>query len=225
MMRGVEEHHPPIALKSRTTVDATTKIFSAILAVSLFIISLYSINLTTTTQAEVISWSNISMALAQNQTFSYPVDFYYGERFQAQASSYEIEIATSDFANSISGWAEYYLFLDFKFNQTYQLNVTVRESSSKVISSARWDGDPGAFGAGTGAVITYPGSYKVEIKNISTDSLGGKMGIRVLEQRFHRPLIYYGLGGLVTVILYPIIILLIWCWTRKRKHVTASKLL
>jgi hypothetical protein len=217
LMRGVEEHHPTIALKSRTKVDAATKIFSAVLAVSLFIISFYSINLATATQDEIIGWSNISLALAPNQTFSYPIDFTYGERLEAKASPYNTEIVTSDLVNSISDWAEFYIILDLEFNQTYNLNVTVCESSSKVISYARWMGDPCTFSGGTGAVITRPGNYTVEIKNISTESLSGKMGIHVLEQRFHKPLIYYGLGGLVMVILYPIIILLIWRWTKKEK--------
>lgn len=215
LMRGVEEHHPPIALKSRVKVDATMKIFSTILAVSLFTMSFYSINLTTTTQAEMANYSNISLALAQNQTFSYPVNFTIGERFEARTASYGIKIVTPDFPNSINEWTEYYFFLDLKFNQTYQLNLTVRESSSKVISFARWDGSPGTFGAGSGAVVTHPGIYEVEIRNISTQSLNGEMGVHVLEQHFQRPLFYYGLGGLVIVITYLMMILLILRRTRK----------
>ncbi|MGB9713675.1 MAG: ArsR/SmtB family transcription factor [Candidatus Bathyarchaeales archaeon] len=219
LMRGVEEYHPSISLKPQTKMDAAIRLFSAILAVSLLIMSFYSINLTTAIQAEAALWSDIPLALAQNQTLSYPVNFIYGERFEARASSREIEIITSDLVTSISGWTEYHIFLNLEFNQSYQLNVTVLESSSKVISSARWDGVPCAFIASTGAAITRSGNYTVNIKNISAEPLSGKMGIRVLQQRFHKPLIYYGLGGLTVVIAYLIAILLIWNWVSRRKHI------
>lgn len=181
LMKGVEEHHPPLVAKSRMKVDTTIKMFSTILAVTLLIASSYSINLATTTHADVASWSGIPFALTQNQTLSYPVNFTYGKSFESRAASYGIEIVTSDFGNSINEWTEYYFFLNFEFNQTYQLNMTVRELPSKILSSARWDGDPGRFGAGTGDIITHPGTYEVEIRNIGTESFNGEMGIQVLE--------------------------------------------
>lgn len=218
LMRGVEEYPPPISLKPQTKMDVTIKLFSAILTVSLLTISFYSINLTTAAQTEVASWSNIPLALGQNETFSYPVNFIYGKRFEARVSSYEIEIITSDLVTSISGWMEYHIFLILEFNQSYQLNVTVLELPSKIISSARWDGDPCAFSGGLGAVITHPGNYTVNIKNIGAEPLNGKMEIHLWEQRFHKPLIYYGLGGLIITIAYTAVVLLTWYWISKRKQ-------
>jgi len=223
LMEGVEEYHPQVALKSWTKVNHTLKIISTILAVSLLIISYCSLTFTTTAQTEVTNWSNIPLVLAQNQTFTYFVNFSYGERFETLAASYGIRIVTSDFDNLLNKWTEYYLILDFQINQTYQLNVTILEPSSKAISSALWYGDPSYFAAGSGAVITRPGNYTVEIRNISTESLNGKMGIQVLEQLFQRPLFYYGLGGLVALTSYLIIILLAWSWPRNRKNLTREQ--
>jgi hypothetical protein len=214
-MKGVEEHHPSLVVESRTKVDATVKIFSAILAVTLLITSFYSINLATTTQAEAASYPSVPFALTQNQTLSYPVNFTYGRNFESRAASYGIEIVTPDFANSISEWTEYHFFLNFEFNQTYQLNMTVRELPSKILSSAHWDGDPGRLGAGTGDIITHPGSYEVQIRNIGTGSFNGEMEIQVFEEHLQRPMFYYGLVGFLTVASYLIVILLIWRWTIK----------
>jgi hypothetical protein len=230
LMKGVEEYTPPAVSKSRSNVAGFTKIFSVVLVVTLLMVSLYSMNFMTTTEAEVASWPpNLQLALDLNQTFCYAVNFTYDERFQAAtASSYGISIVTSRFANAVNEWEEYYLFLDFDFNQTYQLDITVRESSAKVISSALWSGTLGLFSGGSGTVITHPDNYTVGVQNIGTGWVYGSMGIRVLEQRFQRPLFYYGLAGIITASLYPAAIMVIWRWRKRdpiNKNVQASNCL
>jgi hypothetical protein len=217
LMSGVEEYNAPSNSKPKSNESTYTKILPVVIAITLLVVSVYSAVLVTSSQSEMANHSGIPLALGHNETFSYPINFTHARIFESSASSFGITLATPDFANAINKWDEYYLVVDFEINQTYELNSTVQDSSGKVISSALWYGSPADyFSAGSGAIITEPGSYQVDIRNVNPDLFYAKMGIRVLGQHFQRPLFYYGLAGLTAASLYLTVTSVI---LRTRRHI------
>jgi hypothetical protein len=134
-------------------------------------------NLVTSTQAMGAGWSNMPLALAQNQTFSFPLNFTQKDGpILSAASASGIIIADPEFAGSIDEWVEYYPQLDIEINQTYSLefnhtylNITVRDSKGNAISSTLWGVDTAVgFSSGwVGAVINRPDGYKLEVRNLA----------------------------------------------------------
>jgi DNA-binding transcriptional ArsR family regulator len=219
LMGGVEEYRPPTTSTSKSNTGTYAKIFSIVLAVILLTVSLYSMSLITSTQREVASRSNIPFALAQNQTFSYHLNFTRAERFESQTSADGINIATPDFASAINEWDEYSLRLDLVTNQTCTLNITLRDSTGKVISWALWSGEytiESNYSGGIGAIITRPDSYRLEVQNINPDGLNASIGVHAQVQYFQRPLFYYGLAGLIASSSYLVMFFASWGWTRAR---------
>lgn len=228
LMGRVEEYDALAASKPKSKAATYAKVFSIVLALTLLVVSVYSVNLVTSAQAGGAGWSNIPLALAQNQSFSYPMNFTHRENSTWQlsdASASGITIAVPESANAISQWAEYYPQLDInineahslQFNHTY-LNITVCDSEGKAISSTIWGADSHVSSSlgWVGAIITFPDSYKLEVRNLGPDWFYANVGVQVLGQYFQRPLFYYGLIGLITASSYIVVFSVIWRFFTRR---------
>jgi hypothetical protein len=225
-MWGVEEYDAPTASTSRSKAATFAKIFSLALALTLLMVSVYSMNLITSTQATGAGFSNMPLALAQNQTFSCPLNFTQKEGpILSAASSSGIIVNDPKFAGSMNEWVEYYPHLDIEINQTYSLefhhtylNITVRDSKGNAISWGQWGVDSaiGFSSGGLGAIINRPDSYKLEVRNLGPDWLYANIGVHISGQYFQKPLFYYGLGGLIVTSSYLVVFFAGLGWTRRR---------
>lgn len=226
LMGGVEEFHAPTVSKPKSTALTYAKIFSLVLAFTLLMVSLYSMNLVTSTKAMEAGWSNIPLALPQNRTFDYPLNFTQTKSpVVSEASPTGFVLNDPEFVSKINEWVEYYPQLDIEINQTYSLefthtylNITVFDSKGNAASSTIWGADSkmGSSSGWVGAVITRPDSYRLEVRNTGPDWLYANLGVHVLGQYFQRPLFYYGLAGLIMAPSYIVGVLISWCWTKRR---------
>jgi hypothetical protein len=228
LMGRVEEYDAPAASKPKSKAATFAKVFSVVLALTLLVVSAYCVTLVTSSQAGGTGWSNIPVALAQNQSSSYPINFTRMENstvLLSDASSVGITIAVPEFASPISQWTEYYPQLGININQTHSLqfnhtylNITVRDSKGKAISSTIWGADShvGSYSGWVGAVMTSPDSYRLEVRNLGPDWFYANIGVQVLGQYFQRPLFYYGLIGLTIASSYLFVFFLSWRLPKRR---------
>jgi hypothetical protein len=214
LMSGVEEHGAPKASKGKSRVNASFKIFSAILAVVLLLVSIYSASLTTHADQPFLDLPR-AFASSSNQPFEFNLTLIYGNSESRISEPQGFLIVTHEPANTMSEWARYPLLLDFEFNKTYSITVTVRDPSNYVINVGPLQGEAGYFGVGLGVYMSQNGTYQIEIENAQTDWLYGNVTLHVRYEVFQRPLFYYGLAGVVTTSLYPMIVSLVWFWTKK----------
>ena len=237
LMGGVEEHDARTA-SPRSRAVTFAKIFSLALALTLLLVSFYSVNLVTSTPTNV--WhgvSNMPLALAQNQTFDYEIDF--AQKYPIFNAPRGMLVADSQLGSgSITEWVEYYPRIEVDVNQTQGLefkdaflNVTLRDSKGKVVNwydsngnvvspiPALWGvggGGPSSFSGGIGATISRLGNFSLEVQNLGPDSLYANVGVYVVRQHLQRPLFYYGLAGLIMTSSYLVLFFAGWSWTKRR---------
>jgi hypothetical protein len=214
LMSGVEEHGAPKASRDKSRINSSFKIFSIILAVVLLLVSVYSANLTTNFDQPFLDLPR-TFASSSNQPFKFNLTLVYGNSESRISEPNGFVIMTHEPANSMSEWVRYLLLLDFEFNKTYSITVTVRDPSNYVVNVGPLQGDGGNFGVGLGAYMSQNGTYQIEIENAQAGWLYGNVTLHVRYEVFQRPLFYYGLAGVITTSLYPMVILLVWLWTKK----------
>ena len=220
LMSEVEEHNPPAISTHKRKMDISIKIFSIVLAVALLLVSLYTINSTTQTHQEFVIVPGILVAAAPNQKYVYNVTLTYGGQSTISEPS-GISIGTLAPENSVVEWEEYHIWLDFKFNSTWDFVLRVLDPSGKVLSDSPLGspqgGSPDNLGVGIPAFLTKPGTYSVEIRNEKADWFYANMTLHVEQYYFQRPLFYCGLVGVITASLFPLIVFLVWALTKKSK--------
>lgn len=214
LMSGVEEHGTPKASRDKSRMNASFRIFSIILAVVLLLVSIYSVNLTTRIDQPFLDLPR-TFASSSNQPFEFNLTLVYGNSESRISEPHGFLIVTHEPANTMSEWVRYPLLLDFEFNKTYSIAVTVRDPSNYVVNAGPLQGEAGYFGVGLGAYMSQNGTYQIEIENAQADWLYGNVTLHVRYEVFQRPLFYYGLAGVITTSLYPMIVLLVWLWTKK----------
>lgn len=240
LMGGVEEYDARTT-PSRSKAVTVAKIFSLALALTLLLVSLYSMNLVTSAQTNV--WhgvSNMPLTLAQNQTFDYEIDF--AQKYPTFNAPRGMLVVDSQLAaGSINEWAEYYPRMEIDVNQTQGLefkdaflNVTLRDSKGNVVNwydsngnvvspiPALWGvggGGPSSFSGWIGATINRPDNFSLEVQNLGPDSLYANVGVYVVGQYFQKPLFYYGLAGLIMTSSYLVVFFAGWGWTKRREGV------
>jgi DNA-binding transcriptional ArsR family regulator len=218
LMRGVEEHQPPTAPKTRGKVETTVKIFSIVLAATLLWVSLFSIGLTERTYGSFVrvpkTDQRIAFTLAPNQTYQYNITMVYEGLGLISTEPNGLRIVTQQSPNTFSEWKEYFLQLELKFDQTANVSMTIRDPSSTIISESALGGY-GAMTIGPNVYITQPGTYQVEIRNLHTDQLDGEVAFEIMWEQFTRPLFYYGITGAVVVSLFSLVVLVTWIWAKK----------
>jgi DNA-binding transcriptional ArsR family regulator len=215
LMNGVEEHGTPKASRDKSRINASFRIFSIILAVVLLLVSIYSVNLTTQIDQPFLDLPR-TFASSSNQPFEFNLTLIYGNSESRISEPHGFIIMTHEPANTMSEWIRYPLLLDCEFNKTYSITVTVRDPSNHVTNVGPLQGETGGyFGVGLGVYMSQNGTYQIEIENAQTDWLYGNVTLHVRYEIFQRPLFYYGLAGVITTSSYPMIVLLVWFWTKK----------
>jgi hypothetical protein len=232
-MGGVEGNDAPTTL-SRSKAGTIVKFLSLALALTLLFVSLYSMNIVTSVQSNEAGWSNMSLALAQDQTFNYTLNLTQKEGSMiSDASASGILLADPDFAGSINEWVEYYPRLEIEINQTYSLefnhtylNITLHDSKGNVVSSAIWgvDSEIGSSSGWIGAVINHPDNYRLELKNLGPDWFYANIGVYISGQYLQKPLFYYGLAGLIMTSSYLVVFFVVGVWTKKRERTPLQSL-
>jgi hypothetical protein len=238
-MGGVEEYDTRTT-PSRSKAATIAKIFSLALALTLLLVSLYSMNLVTSAQTNV--WhglSNMPLALAPNQKFDYEIDFT--QKYPTFNAPRGMLVVDSQLAaGSINEWVEYYPRMEIDVNQTQGLefkhaflNVTLRDSKGNVVNwydsngnvrrpiPALWGvggGGPSSFSGWIGATISRPDNFSLEVQNLGPDSLYANVGVYVVGQYLQKPLFYYGLAGLIITSSYLVVLFAGWGWTKKRER-------
>jgi len=233
LMRGVEEYDAR-ATPSRSKAVTITKILSLALALTLLLVSSYSMNLVTSTPAnDVHAMSNMPLALAQNQTFNYFLNFTQNTAYMSTGSPYGILVVDSHFAGSVNEWVEYYSRVEIDENQTYSLefnhtylNITLRDSKGNLVNSPRaiWgvDSRTGYYSGGiTCSGVSRPDNYSMEVQNLGPDWFYANLGVYVVGQYLQKPLFYYGLAGLIMTSSYLVLFFAGWGWTKRREGVGA----
>jgi hypothetical protein len=223
LMSGVEEHSPSAISMRRTRVNTVIGIFSIILAVTLLSVSVYAANATTQTYGELVIVPDILVAAAPNQKFVYNVTLSYG--YQSTISEPNgIRIETPAPEDSAVEWEKYHFQLDFKYNSTMEIVLTILDPSGKILTAAPLGGSPDNLGLGIPALFTQPGTYNIEIQNQKAEWFYANMTLHVQQNHFQRPLFYYGLAGIVSALLYPVVIFPVLVLTKKdRQTVKFSK--
>jgi hypothetical protein len=214
LMSGVEEHGMPKASKHKSPINASFRILSIVLAVVLLVVSLYSANLTTRLDQPFLDLPR-TFASSSSQPFELNLTLVYGNSESRISEPNGFLIVTHDPTNTINEWVRYPLILDFEFNKTYNIAVTVRDPSNHVVNAGPLQGDGGNFGVGLGAYMSQNGTYQIEIENANNNWLYGNMTLHIGYEIFQRPLFYYGLAGVITTSLYPMMVILVWFWTKK----------
>jgi hypothetical protein len=217
-MSGVEEHQPPAAPKTRSKTDTTVKVFSVVLAVTLLLISLYSIGLMVRTEGSFVRVPKIDQrlpfTLAPNQTYQYNITMLYEGMGLVSTEPNGLRIVTQEPVSTFSEWKRYFLRLELKFDQTANVSMTIRDPSWTVISESALGGY-GAMTIGPNAYITQPGTYQVEIRNLHTGRLDGEVAFEIMWEQFTRPLFNYGIIGVVAVSLFPLTVLVTQIWAKR----------
>jgi hypothetical protein len=228
LMGGVEEYDARTT-PSRSKAVNITRILSLAIALTLLLVSFYSMNFVTSTQTNV--WhglSNMPLALAQNQTFNYFLNFTQKSAAMFVGSPRGMLVVDSQFAGSINEWVEYYPQLEIEINQTYSLefnhtyvNITLHDSKGNVVNSQPtiWGVDSaiGSQSGWIGAVIKHPDNYSLEVQNLGPDSLYANIGVYVMGQHLQKPLFYYGLAGLIMTSSYLVLFFAGWAWPKRRE--------
>jgi hypothetical protein len=78
-------------------------------------------------------------------------------------------------------------------------------------------GGYGVMNIGPDVYFTQNGTYQVEIQNLQSNSTNVSVAFEVMFDQFQRPFFYYGLAGVATSALYPLVILVIWFWMNRAK--------
>jgi hypothetical protein len=217
LMGGVEEHNPPAVSMRKTKVDISIRIFSIVLAVVLLFVGVNAVNFATHTYGEFVILPGIPVAAAPNQRFVYNVTLTYGNQSTiGEPDGIIIETLVPE--DSVVEWEEYHFQLDFKYNSTMDIVLTILGPSGKVLSVAPLGGSPDNFGIGIPALFTQPGTYSIEIQNEKSGWFYANMTLHVQQYHFQRPFFYYGLAGIVSASLFPIIVFLAWVLTKKDKQ-------
>jgi len=216
LMSGVEEHSTSKATRQKNSVNASYTIFSVILAIALLLVSIYSANLTTRVDQPYVDIPRI-FALAPNQAFEVNLTFTYRDHEEVVFGSNSVVISTHEPMDTISEWVRYPLLIDFEFNTTNRINVTVREPSDHIVTMSYPQslGGSKSVGVPLGAYLSQNGTYYIEIENAYSDWLYGNLTLHIRREIFERPLFYYGLAGVITASLYPTILSLAWLWSKK----------
>jgi DNA-binding transcriptional ArsR family regulator len=226
LMSGVEEHSPVISVR-RTKVDTAIRIFSIILVVTLLLVSIYAISSTTQTYGELVIVPDIPVAAAPNQKFVYNVTLTYGNQSTISEPN-GISIETLAPEESVVEWEKYHFQLDFKYNSTMEIVLTILDPFGRILSVAPLGGpqggSPGNLGLGIPAFFTQLGTYSIEIQNEKAEWFYANMTLHVQQYHFQRPVFYYGLAGIVSAFLYPVMVFLVWVLTKRdRQTVMFSK--
>jgi DNA-binding transcriptional ArsR family regulator len=218
LMGGVEEYNPPNASRATNKVDMAVRVFSVVLAAILLWSSLYTLAFMTETTSPFVrvpkTDERIPFALAPNQTYEYNITIIYGDKGLVSTELNELRIVTNKPSSAIDHWKEYFLRLELELNGTGDISITVRDPASNIISYGQLGGY-GAMNIGPDVHFTQNGSYQVEIKNLQTNLTRASVAFEIMFDEFQRPLFYYGVAGIVTVVLFPVIVLSSRFWTKK----------
>jgi hypothetical protein len=220
LMGGVEEHSPPTVSKPVSKVDTTVRIFSIVLAAILLWSSFYSIDFTTQTTNPFVrvpkTDQRIPFALGPNQTYDYNITIIYEGLGLVSTEPNGLRIITNKPIDTISEWRKYFLRLELELNEPANISLTIRDPSSAIISYSQLGG-LGVLSIGPNVYFTQNGTYQVEIENLQSNSTHASVAHEIMFDQFQRPLFYYGLAGVATALLYPLIILASWFWMKKTK--------
>ncbi len=241
LMGGVEEYDARTT-PSRSKAVTIAKIFSLALAVTLLLVSLYSMNLVTSAHInDVYGLSNTPLVIAQNESFNYFLNF------TQESSAYVVygitrwpnglSIVDPQLSGSINEWEEYYPQLEFAVNQTQSqefhhafLNITLYDSKGNAVKTFDTQGGQrfqgflwgvpggavGSSGGGIGATISRPDNYSMEVRNMGPDWLYANVSVYVMRDYLQKPVFYYGLTGLVMTSSYLVVFFAGLGWTKRR---------
>lgn len=238
LMGGVEEYDARKTSRSKAVTIA--KIFSLALALTLLVVSFYSMNLVTSTQTnDAYGLSNTPLALAQNQTFNYFFNFTqkspaYMPNGMVVGSPSGMLVVDPQLSGSINEWVEYYPRVEIDENQTYSLefthtflNITLRDSKGNIVNSpgATWGVDSriSYFSGGiTRSGISRPDNYSMEVQNLGPEWFYANVSVYVVREYLQKPVFYYGLTGLIMTSSYLAVFFAGWGWTKRPRALARS---
>ena len=242
LMGGVEEYDARTT-QSRSKAVTIAKIFSLALALTLLLVSFYSMNVVTSAHInDVYGFSNTPLVLAQNQTFNYFLNFTQKSpayiSYMTTGGPSGMLVVDPQLAGSINEWEEYIPRLEIDVNQTQSqefnhafLNITLCDSKGIAVNSLYtqggervqgflWGvsgGGEGSASGGIGATISRPDNYSMEVRNLGPDWLYANVSVYVVREYLQKPVFYYGLTGLIMTSSYLIVFFAVWSWTKRRK--------
>jgi hypothetical protein len=218
LMSGVEESNPPAVSTRRTRLDTFVRVFSVVLAGTLLLVSVCAISLTTPPEIQdLVTVPSLPVVTAPNQKFVYNVTLAYeGQSTISEPNG--IRIGISPPGDSVIEWKQYHFQLDFEYNSSMNIVLTVFDTSGNALSNATLRGSPNDQGIGIPAFVTQAGTYSIEIQNEKPQWFYANMTLQLQQYLFQRPLFYYGLVGTMSTSLYLITVFAVWALTRKEKQ-------
>jgi len=205
LMSGVEEH-PPLVVslrgKGRRVLNFFTKISLIVLILALIASSLFFIGFVQSAGGTGSGSEGVKVAIAPNQIFEYNITIVFeGGSWEHRGGNPEFW-KRSPLLKTITEWETGTYGFIFDFNVTWDAFVRLYDPTG-MIDQWRDSGSSTAKLSFIAGEITQSGTYRLQIQNIGSEPLTGRVGTLVNWDRFERPYFYWGVIGLLIASAYP----------------------
>lgn len=236
LMGKVEEQEETAKTNKRIRrTSKTAIIFSAIFAVCLLTAAIYA--LTYTIHDEHVLFTPPtntvfpkSINLQPSDQYNYSISLH-TLSITEDATSYSIGehetvVKVPPPTNSIAQWKRYFsntaLWLAPN-DTTVAVYVTVYDPNDKIVTQYRIDTVyTGASNILQGFEFSDFGTYTLQFENLGDAPVTAILMPCGGYTTYEKPLLNYGIGGLIMLLLYPILFFLSWKWTGKNRNINHS---
>jgi DNA-binding transcriptional ArsR family regulator len=237
LMGKVEEQEETAKTNKRIRrTSKTAIIFSAIFAVCLLTAAIYALTYTTQDESVLFTMPTDSIRpklinLQPGDQYNYSIslntlNFMTEDATAYSIGQYETVVELPPPNNSIARWTRYFskTGLWLAPNDTKcSVYVTVYDPNDKIVIQYRIDTlYTGPSNILQGFEFSDFGTYRLQFENLGDDEVTAVLvpcgGYTIYE----KPLFNYGIGGLIILLLYPILFFLSWKWTGKNRNINHS---
>lgn len=233
LMGQVEEQEESAKIsRRRRRISRTAIAFSVLFAVALLLATVYA--LTYTAHAEFalfqgqLEKEKVPVAIQHDQQFRYRISLIL--RNESDGSilysirNDETLISTQLPTSNIVQRTEYYSDTHLMVNGTYAINITVFDVDGNILFNHREEGVADILSSQSIPIvfdISKLGTYTLQVDNLREEIFNTTLVPRGVMITYSRPLFYYGVVGVIFLLLYPILLSLSWNFGGKQKKTAA----
>jgi len=207
--------------KRTKRINKLAVIFSVIFAVALLTATVYALTFTTQEQIDLFKadqeTEGIPIRIQLGQAFSYNITInqvigsYYGYSIRQQQTSVDIPQTRND----VYKWTRCFSDTLLQCNGTFDILIAIYDPYGNTVNSWR----EGGITISTDIPLSFEfikfGTYTLQIENLSGEEFKSVLVPQGIYIVYERPLFNYGIVGLIILLLYPVLFVLSWNWTKK----------
>lgn len=217
LMGGVEEHPtPPRPSLSKAVLSVITKASIVAVILALIASSIFYMGFVASARGGSYGILGIAITILPNQTFTYNITVVYKEKGPWTDISDDsfLYMERPSPINTITEWEEGSFGFSFNFSEEYDTRMRTYDSTGAIMKEW-WHSGGGRAKVGVeGGSIIKSGTYRVEIKNLGSEKIGGTIGVTVEWRLYTKPYYYHGIAGLIIASIYPALVLVKWILTK-----------